>query len=94
MSDGLVLGGYLAAGVVALFSAVAHVAPILDDVPGTTRALEAQGFEPVEVGGGVWFGGSSGDLWRTQFTAINPNGVEVEGYATSGFFRGTTLRFD
>ena len=94
MSNGLVTTAYLTLGAAAIFSAVAHVAPIMDDVKGTTRALEAQGFEPVEVGGGVWFGGSEGDFWRTKFTAVNPNGVEVDGYATKGLFKGTTLRFD
>lgn len=78
----------------AIFTVSAQVAPILDDPEGTTNTLKSHGFEPVEVGGGVWMGGSAGDLWRTKFTAKNPKGELVEGYATSGVFKGTTLRFD
>lgn len=84
-------GGLIAAW---LSVTAVHIGPILDDPEGTTRALQAQGFEPIEVGGGVWLGGSAGDLWRTKFTAENPKGDIVDGYATSGIFKGTTLRFD
>jgi hypothetical protein len=86
-----VYGGLIAAW---LGTGAAQVAPILDDPEGTTSTLKAQGFEPIEVGGGVWLGGSAGDFWRTKFTAENPKGDVVEGYATSGIFKGTTLRFD
>lgn len=78
----------------AISTSVVNIAPILDDVEGTTETLKKQGFEPIEVGGGKWFGGSQGDLWRTQFEAINVKGDTVEGYATKGIFKGTTLRFD
>lgn len=87
-----------AAGGVVLLGAlsipVIQIAPILTDVEGTTRTLEAQGFEPTDVGGGVWLGGSQGDFWRTKFKAQNPKGEPIEGYATRGIFKGTTLRFD
>lgn len=76
------------------FLVAANCAPILTDVEGTTKTLKAQGFEPVEVGGGKWFGGSKGDFWRTKFTANNIKGEKVEGYATKGLFKGTTLRFE
>lgn len=87
---------YLAAkwSLIAAFLSVTvpHVAPLLDDPEGTIKALEAQNYEPVDVGGGVWFGAGFGDLWRTEFTAKNLKGELVDGYATKGIFKGTTLR--
>lgn len=90
----LITGAYVCLGLAAIFSTVSNVAPILTDPAGTTKALKAQGFSNVEILGGKWLGGSSGDFWRTRFKAQNQKGEPVEGYATSGIFKGTTLRFD
>lgn len=76
----------------ALPLAAVQIGPVLDDPKGTTETLKAQGYKPVEVGGGVWLGGDTADLWRTKFKAVAPNGGVVEGYATRGVFKGTTLR--
>lgn len=41
----------------ALPLAAIQIGPVLDDPKGTTETLKAQGYKPVDVGGGVWLGG-------------------------------------
>lgn len=60
----------------------------------TRRVLEAQGYQQVEITGWKMFGCSEDDSHHTGFRARGQNGEEVSGVACSGWFKGTTLRFD
>lgn len=60
----------------------------------TRRVLEAQGYTEVEITGWKMFGCSEDDSHHTGFRARGTNGQEVSGVACSGWFKGTTVRFD
>ncbi len=64
----------------------------LTDVEGTTKALKANNFDPVDVGGYSLYGCGS-DLFATKFVAKNQQGKRVNGVGCSGLIKGTTLRF-
>lgn len=58
------------------------------------RALRAQGFTDITYTGYDYFACGKDDFYHTGFTAINAQGMYVEGTACSGFlFKNTTLRF-
>jgi hypothetical protein len=64
------------------------------DEKGAKKTLERSGYKPIKVGGYGWFAGSKEDVYRTEFTAIAPNGEIVTGCVTKGFFKGSTVRLD
>lgn len=76
--------------IVAMLLALPHCT----DVDGATHTLKVNNYKPIHVGGYAWFNGDKGDVYRTKFTAIAPNGDTVTGVVTSGFFKGHTLRVD
>jgi hypothetical protein len=57
------------------------------------HALEASGFENIEVQGFRFFGCGDGDAYRRGFKA-EMNGKTVTGSACAGYFKGTTIRVD
>lgn len=62
------------------------------DEKNTKRVLEVNGYKVIKVRGHPWFT-SGGELYKTKFTAVAPNGKDtVTGYVTSGFFKGSTIR--
>lgn len=64
------------------------------DNAGTIKTLERSGYKPLNVGGYSFFGGSEGDLYKTKFRAIAPNGDTVTGTVTKGIMKGNTIRTD
>jgi hypothetical protein len=64
------------------------------DASGATRVLTQQGYTNIEITGHRWWGASQGDTYVTGFKAISPNGHPVTGYVTSGWLKGSTIRFD
>lgn len=64
------------------------------DESGAKKALERNGYKPIEVGGYGWFAGSKDDVYVTKFKAVAPNGDTVTGCVTSGWFKGNTVRTD
>lgn len=59
-----------------------------------TKALKAQGLEPVDVGGYAMFSCSDDDTFKTKFVAKNAKGETVKGAVCSGWFKGSTIRYD
>ncbi len=57
------------------------------------HALEASGFENIEVQGYRLFGCGEGDAYRRGFKA-EMNGKVVTGSACAGYLKGTTIRID
>ena len=55
--------------------------------------LEEQGYTNVEITGFNVFACSEDDLYRYNFTAINPNGKQVKGVVCSAPLKGSTIRF-
>lgn len=72
----------------------ATLASCTTDVPGATKALERNNYKPLHVGGLRWFAGGQGDVYRTEFRAIAPNGDTVTGVVTGSYFKGSTIRLD
>lgn len=64
------------------------------DESGAKKALERNGYKPINVGGYGWFAGSKDDVFRTKFKAVAQNGDTVTGCVTSGWFKGNTVRTD
>ena len=64
------------------------------DESGAKKALERNGYKPINVGGYGWFAGSKDDVYITKFKAVAPNGDTVNGCVTSGWFKGNTVRTD
>jgi hypothetical protein len=61
---------------------------------GAQRAVEANGFKDVKLGGTPWFACSESDsvFYNTEFTATAPNGQTVKGAACGGPMKGWTVR--
>lgn len=60
-----------------------------------TRLLQQQGFSNVEITGWRPFMAGKDDTVSTGFEATAPNGEQVSGAVTGGFFfKGSTVRFD
>jgi hypothetical protein len=57
------------------------------------HALEASGFQKIEVQGYRFFGCGREDVYHRGFKA-EMNGKSVTGTACSGYFKGTTIRID
>ena len=69
--------------------------PLWTDEGGATKTLTDAGLTPVEVGGYGWFNGGAGDLYKTEFNAVNQNGTTVKGVVTHGLlFKGSTIRYE
>lgn len=82
-------------GLAATFAiAAASFNPLWVDPAGAAKTLDSVGFTNIETTGYGWFKCGKGDAWRTDFKAQNPNGKEVTGTVCSGFFKGSTVRFD
>lgn len=64
------------------------------DESGAKKALERNGYKPINVGGYGWFAGSKDDVYVTKFKAVAPNGDTVTGCVTSGWLKGNTVRTD
>ncbi len=64
------------------------------DVDGATRTVENAGYTATDVGGYGWFACGKGDLWKTNFEAVNQNGQDISGTVCAGLFKGSTIRFD
>lgn len=65
------------------------------DGPGAQRALDDAGFTEIRTTGWTWFGGcGKGDFYVTRFTARNIHGKPISGVVCSGWFKGSTIRFD
>lgn len=64
------------------------------DSEGTKRALEAQGFDKIEVTGYRFFGCSGNqDVYHTGFEACR--GAKcITGVVCSGLLKGGTIRYD
>jgi hypothetical protein len=63
------------------------------DATKAFHALEASGFENIEVQGYRLFGCGDGDVYRRGFKA-EMNGKVVTGSACAGYLKGTTIRID
>jgi hypothetical protein len=65
------------------------------DKSGTTKCLKQNNFKPIKVGGYGWFNGSEEDFYKTNFTAVAPNGDTISGCVTKGsWFKGSTIRLN
>jgi hypothetical protein len=60
----------------------------------TEVLLKKQGYTHITTDGYSFFGCSKGDTFRTKFYAKSSMGETISGVACSGWFKGTTLRFD
>ncbi|MBU0860057.1 MAG: hypothetical protein KJ667_08970 [Alphaproteobacteria bacterium] len=76
--------------IVALASVFAWAAlfmnPYMTDPEGARDTLDSHGFTDIETKGRPMFlsCGGGGDLWKTEFTARNPQGKEVSGIVCKG----------
>jgi hypothetical protein len=61
---------------------------------GALRAIEANGFKDVRLGGTPFFACSESDnvFYNTEFTATAPNGSTVKGAACGAPLKGWTVR--
>lgn len=64
------------------------------DADSARRALENNGFTEIEITGWRWFGCDQKDAFHTGFRALNTNGRQIEGVVCSGWFKGSTVRYD
>lgn len=64
------------------------------DPEGAIRVLQQNDYTDIKITGHRWFGGSQGDTYITGFEARSPKGNLVTGVVTSGWFKGSTIRFD
>lgn len=67
---------------------------ICTDESGTTKVLKQNGYKVIHVGGYRWFGGDKSDWWSTKFKAVTSQGDTINGYVTTGIFKGYTIRFE
>ncbi len=80
--------------VLALAAVALLLAGCTDTSDKNVRLLESMGMTNVELGGYAWFDCSEDDTFKTAFKAVGVNGEEVSGALCSGFFKGTTVRFN
>ena len=68
------------------------------DVQGTTQALQHLGFHDIHTTGkgSMFTCGRDREWYRTNFTAVNANGVKETGTACRGFiaYPGVSLKFN
>jgi len=64
------------------------------DADGAVRAVAAQGLSDVQTTGYRFLGCSEDDVFRTGFEATTAAGHRVSGVVCSGWFKGSTVRFD
>ncbi|UOK16847.1 hypothetical protein [Vibrio phage phiKT1024] len=64
------------------------------DVQGATKTLRQNGYTNVQTHGYGFFECSQNDKFATKFSATSPSGHYVTGTVCSGFFKGSTIRFD
>lgn len=65
------------------------------DPDGAVKVLLDNGFTNIKTGGYGWLSCSSkDDVYKTEFTAISPNGSQVKGAVCKGFWKGSTIRFE
>lgn len=65
-----------------------------DDPKAARRALEDAGFTDIETLGASLYGCGQNDNFNTRFRAKNIRGKTIEGVVCSGWFKGSTIRFD
>ncbi len=58
------------------------------------RVLSEQGYTDIELTGWRPFMAGKDDTFSTGFRAKSPSGKIVTGAVTSGFVKGSTIRFD
>jgi len=62
--------------------------------PGrSTETLQNQGYTNVKITGYRFFG-CGDESFHDGFEATSPSGVKVTGVVCSGWFKGSTIRFD
>lgn len=75
-------------------AATLALAGCTDTSPKNVRLLESMGMTNVELGGYGWFACGENDVSATRFTAVGASGEPISGTLCSGWFKGTTVRFD
>jgi hypothetical protein len=63
------------------------------DPARTHSTLIKAGFTNVQVGGYAWGECGEGDIYATEFTAVNPQGLAVSGVVCCGSYKRCTVRF-
>lgn len=56
------------------------------------EVLQQQGITVQSIGM-AFLGCSADDEFKYQFVGVNEDGKKVRGYACSGYFKGTTIRY-
>ena len=56
--------------------------------------LISQGYKDVRITGYSFMACSEDDIYSTGFNATTPSGQKVSGTVCSGWFKGSTIRFD
>lgn len=64
------------------------------DMSSATKTLRQNGYTNVQTHGYGFFECSQNDKFATKFSATSPSGYYVTGTVCSGFFKGSTIRFD
>lgn len=57
------------------------------------KALEAEGYTDIEVGGWAPFKCDRNDTYKTSFCATNSKGKKVCGAVCSSWLKGATIRY-
>lgn len=78
-----------------LFAAAALLAlAACSDADEAQRVAEIHGLTEVETGGWSMFGCGQEDQFATKFSATTTAGKRVTGVVCSGWFKGSTIRFN
>jgi hypothetical protein len=77
---------------VTLFVAMVSSGACEVDERRARAALEASGFEHIELGRYSWFGCGGEDTFRTTFSAVNARGMSVRGALCCGWLKNCTVR--
>ncbi len=59
-----------------------------------TKVLKANGYTDITITGWRPFMAGKDEAFSTGFQAKSPSGTVVTGAVTSGFLKGSTIRFD
>lgn len=57
------------------------------------RALEASGFDDIELTGYAWFACGADDEYASSFRALDARGRKVSGVVCCGIWKSCTVRF-
>jgi hypothetical protein len=86
-----VLAAVILIGIITSFTAVLGGCT---DSSTAERALQNLGMTNIQTQGYSMWGCGEGDVFHTRFAARNPQGRVVTGVVCSGWFKGSTVRFD